>query len=99
MEVPQVSDRGGGGLQIWRIAVSLECLMLSYRIALPYFFGSFFDLECCAHLFRIKISVFCGEHSLILAFLLFDLEFDNETAAVHWIFNGNEKTKMTEMSN
>jgi hypothetical protein len=99
VEVPQVSDRGGTGLQIGRIAVSSECPMLSYRISLPYFFGSFFYLECCAYLFRIKMSVLCGEHSAILAFLLLDLEFDNETAAVHWIFIGKEKTKMTEMSN
>jgi hypothetical protein len=97
MEVPLVSVRGAGGLQI-RIAISSECSMITYRISLPYLFGSFF-LERCAHLFGIKISVLCGEHSVILAFLLFDLEFDNETAAVHWIFNGNEKTNMTEMSN
>jgi len=35
----------------------------------------------------------CDEHSVILAFFLFDLEFDNETATVHRIFNGNEKNK------
>jgi hypothetical protein len=97
MEVPLVSVRGAGGLQI-RIAIYSECPMISYIISLPYFFGSFF-LERCAHLFRIKISVLCGEHSAILALLLFDLEFDNETVAVRWIFNGNEKTNMTEMSN
>jgi hypothetical protein len=62
MEVPQVSDRGGGGLQIGRIAVPSECPMLSYRLSLAQFFGSFFYLECCAHLFRIKISDLCGEH-------------------------------------
>jgi len=50
-------------------------------------------------MFRIKICVLCGELSVILAFLVFDLEFENETAAVHWIFNGNEKTKMNEMNN
>jgi len=43
--------------------------------------------------------VLCGDHSVIIAFFLLDLKFDNETAAVHWIFNRNEKTKMTEMSN
>jgi len=93
IEVPRVSDRGGGGLQIRRIALSSECSMLSYRISLLYFFGNFSYLECCAHLFRIEICVLCAEHSVILAFLVFDLEFENETAAVRWIFYGNEKNK------
>jgi hypothetical protein len=98
MEVPLLSDRGAGDLQI-RTAVSSGCPMLSYKVPLPHFFGDFFYLESCAHLFRVNISVLCGDHSVIIAFFLFDLKFDNETAAVHWIFNSNEKTKMTEMSN
>jgi len=68
--------------------------MLIYRISLPYFIGNFsYYLECCANLFRITICVLCGEHSVVLVFLVFDLEFENETATVHWIFSGNKKAK------
>lgn len=74
MEVSQFSDRGGGGIRMLRIAIS------SFHAQLQNFFSMFLRefifSDCCAHLFRLIISVLFGEHSVILAFLLFDLNFD-----------------------